>query len=205
MAKVKIKDMIQFIKLRYDAKGWNMSDRDFLFDLDRLGIEVVKYDSTNVQVYFEKNISPKTLFVLLKKMTNYQTDNPLSKISFADNKLTMPLGFWGFNISDMKSISNMTNMDVSVEKRGVDDLKKMGFTIYTSSLSTLDKQNGIVNTLYEFEKDGIEFDIVKYRDGDYYIKSNDPKIKRDRFSEISKKPYKTLKSAAAAAWKILKK
>ena len=67
MAKVKIKDMIRFIKSRYDAKGWDMSDRDFLLDLDRLGIEIAKYDSTNVQVYFEKKHFPQNTFCSLKE------------------------------------------------------------------------------------------------------------------------------------------
>jgi hypothetical protein len=163
----------------------------FLSMLQKLGIENVTIKGDSVLVYFERNIGAKTLLTMLKYMTEYETTNPLKNINFDKNVLTMPLGFWGMNIKD---VSNVTNYDYpypELEKRGVKELRDQGFTIYVSRL-------GMKDTLYEIEKDGIEFNVVKFSDGEYHVQNG-------KFGGYSKQSFKTLKNATNSGFNYFNK
>jgi len=163
----------------------------FLSMLQKLGIENVTIKGDSVLVYFERNIGAKTLLTMLKYMTEYETTNPLKNINFDKNVLTMPLGFWGMN---RKDVSNVTNYDYpypELEKRGVKELRDQGFTIYVSRL-------GVKDTLYEIEKDGIEFNVVKFSDGGYHVQNG-------KFGGYSKQSFKTLKNATNSGFNYFNK
>jgi hypothetical protein len=163
----------------------------FLSMLQKLGIENVTIEGDSVLVYFEKNIGAKTLLTMLKYMTEYETTNPLKKINFVKNVLTMPLGFWGMNSKDVRNVTNYDYPYPELEKRGVKELRDQGFTIYVSRL-------GMKDTLYEIEKDGIEFNVVKFSDGEYHVQNG-------KFGGYSKQSFKTLKNATNSGFKYFNK
>jgi hypothetical protein len=163
----------------------------FLIILKNIGIENVSIDNGNISVYFEKNIGPKALFQLIKKMTEYETTNPLKNINFDKNTLTLPLGFWGMNDKDIRNIRQYDFPHPELEKRGVAELRNDGYSIYVSRLNEKD-------TLYEVEKDNIEFNVVKFSNGDYHVQNG-------KFGGYSKQSFKTLKNAVKSGYKYFNK
>jgi hypothetical protein len=78
-----------------------------------------------------------------------------------------------------------------LEKRGVQDLRKDDYKIYVSRLNEKD-------TLYEVEKDNIEFNVIKFTNGDYHVQNG-------KFGGYSKQSFKTLKNAVKAGYKYFTK
>jgi hypothetical protein len=163
----------------------------FLLMLKNLGIENVTIKNDMVSVYFEKNISPKMLLILIKNMTSHEPDNAVKNITFDKNVLTMPLGFWGMNDKDVRSIMSYDSPYPELEKRGVTELRNDGYTIYVSRLNEKD-------TLYEVEKDNIEYNVVKFANGDYHVQNG-------KFGGYSKKSFKTLKNAVKSGYNYFMK
>jgi hypothetical protein len=192
MKRLPLSKIIQYqddVNRKYGSTSDN--SHKFLKTLQQLGIENVTIDNGNISVYFEKNIGPKTLFQLIKNMTEYETTNPFKNINFDKNTLTMPLGFWGMDDKDIRNISQYDFPHPELEKRGVQDLRKDGYKIYVSRLNEKD-------TLYEVEKDNIEFNVIKFTNGDYHVQNG-------KFGGYSKQSFKTLKNAVKAGYKYFTK
>ena len=192
MTKLPLSKIIQY--LNDVNKKYNTTvdkTHKFLIILKNIGIETVTIDNGNISIYFEKNISPKMLLSLIKNMTEYETTNPLKNINFDKNIITMPLGYWGMNNKDIRNVMSYDYPYPELEKRGVTDLKKGGYSIYVSRLNEKD-------TLYEVEKDNIEFNVVKFYNGDYHVQNG-------KFGGYSKQSFKTLKNAVKAGYRYFSK
>lgn len=101
MPVINIDKLIRYNNKINKSKGWD-NDKKFLSELKSMGVNDIKFDQSLVQFQFPKNLSPYMLFYIIKKMTTYETSNPLEKITFRNNKLTMPIGFLGFQFQDFK-------------------------------------------------------------------------------------------------------
>lgn len=192
MTKLPLSKIIQYLNdenKKYDTTV--EKTHKFLIILKNLGIETATIDNGNISVYFEKNISPKMLLSIIKNMTEYETTNPLKNINFDKNVLTMPIGFWGMNNKDIRNIMSYNYSYPELEKRGVAELKNDGYSIYVSRLNEKD-------TLYEVEKDNIEFNVVKFSNGDYHVQNG-------KFGGYSKQSFKTLKNAVKYGYKYFNK